>query len=147
MISDVQEIRQFFASIKREQREIEHLKLMIQEGDAMLLPQAIRYDKDKVQTTPSDKMSEIVAKVADMQKELGKSIYQLRKRQLQAENLIRKLDNANERELMRWYYLCYDDGKPYTFVMVAEKMGYSDRHVKRVHGSAILHLAEKRLAV
>lgn len=113
----------------------------------MLLPQAIRYDKDKVQTTPSDKMSEIVAKVADMQKELGKSIYQLRKRQLQAENLIRKLDNANERELMRWYYLCYDDGKPYTFVMVAEKMGYSDRHVKRVHGSAILHLAEKRLAV
>ena len=37
--------------------------------ESCLLPGAIRYDKDKVQTSPDDTMSKVISEIADLEKE------------------------------------------------------------------------------
>ena len=47
------------------------LKAKHDELESCLLPAAIRYDKDKVMTSPEDQMSKIVAEVNELEKEVN----------------------------------------------------------------------------
>lgn len=138
----VNEIKDFFRKIRKEQNEIAHLSAMIKSEELALLPKAIVYDKDKVQVSPDDKFSEVCAKISDMQEELGRSIVRLKEKQVQAELMIRKLEDPDEREVLRWYYLTLYDNRPLTWQQVAIRMNYYRRHVIRIHGNALQHLAE-----
>ena len=136
------DVKNMFREIRKEQKEIAHLAEMIKSEEIMLLPQGIRYDKDKVQTSPDDMISKNVSKIVDMQKTLEQSIFSLKQKHIDAEQLIRQLDNSDEREVMRWYYLTVEDNKPLTWEQVAIRMNFYKRHVLRLHGNAILHLSE-----
>lgn len=138
----VNEIKDFFRKIRKEQNEIAHLSAMIKSEELALLPKAIVYDKDKVQVSPEDRFSEVCAKISDMQEELGRSIVRLKEKQVQAELMIRKLEDPDEREVLRWYYLTLYDNRPLTWQQVAIRMNYYRRHVIRIHGNALQHLAE-----
>lgn len=138
----VNDIKDFFRKIRKEQNEIAHLSAMIKNEELALLPKAIVYDKDKVQVSPEDRFSEVCAKISDMQEELGRSIVRLKEKQVQAELMIRKLEDPDEREVLRWYYLTLYDNRPLTWQQVAIRMNYYRRHVIRIHGNALQHLAE-----
>lgn len=139
----VKEAKEFFRSIRTEQIEIRHLKEMLQETESGLLPQAIKYDKTKVQVYPDETMSRVFDKIAEYEQELGKSIALLIEKKIKAEQLIRELDDEREREVIRWYYLTVDDGYLLTWGQVAARMNYNERYVKQLHGNALLHLAKK----
>ena len=134
------EIKNFFRQIRKEQNEIAHLAMLIQQEETMLLPKAIVYDKDKVQVSPEDKFSDICARISDMQEELGESM--LKAKQMTAERMIRNLSDPDEREVMRWYYMTLYDNRPLTWQDVAIRMNYYRRHVIRIHGNALAHLVE-----
>lgn len=136
----VNEIKDFFRQIRREQSEINHLSRMIKQEEMLLLPKGIVYDKDKVRSSPEDKFSEICAKISDMQEELERSIFDLKTRQARAEKMIRLLEDPDEREVMRWYYMSTDNGRLLTWQDVAIRMNYYRRHVIRIHGNALIHL-------
>lgn len=136
------EIKNFFRQIRKEQNEIAHLAMLIQQEETMLLPKAIVYDKDKVQVSPEDKFSDICARISDMQEELGESIFKLKVKQMTAERMIRNLSDPDEREVMRWYYMTLYDNRPLTWQDVAIRMNYYRRHVIRIHGNALAHLVE-----
>ena len=136
------EVKTFFRQIRKERKEIQHLSEMIRQEESMLLPKAIVYDKDKVQASPDDKFSEICAKVSAMQEELGESIVRLKNKQMKAECMIRTLEDPDEREVMRWYYMSTDHGRLLTWQDVAIRMNYYRRHVIRIHGNALAHLVE-----
>ena len=138
----VNEIKDFFRKIRKEQNEIAHLSTMIKNEELALLPKAIVYDKDKVQVSPDDKFSEVCAKISDMQEELGMSIMRLKEKQIRAELMIRNLEDPDEREVLRWYYLTLYENRPLTWQQVAIRMNYYRRHVIRIHGNALQHLAE-----
>lgn len=138
----VNEIKDFFRKIRKEQNEIAHLSAMIKSEELALLPKAIVYDKDKVQVSPDDKFSEVCAKISDMQEELGMSIMRLKEKQIRAELMIRNLEDPDEREVLRWYYLTLYENRPLTWQQVAIRMNYYRRHVIRIHGNALQHLAE-----
>ena len=55
---------------------------------------------------------------------------------------LRKLEDPDEREVLRWYYLTLYDNRPLTWQQVAIRMNYYRRHVIRIHGNALQHLAE-----
>lgn len=137
------ELKDFLRAIRSEQHEIAHLREMVAELETELLPQAIRYDRDKVQVSPDEKFSKICAKIVDYEDELGKSIAILVGRKLYAEQLIKKLDNEKEREVLRLYYLTTENGLSLTWNQVAIRMNYFERHVKRIHGNALANLARK----
>ena len=139
----VKEIKQFFRDIRKEQEEIQQLKHLIQEKEMVLLPRAISYDRDRVQISPDDLFSKTCAAMSDLEMELGRSIMILAKKQAQAEQMIRKLDDPNERKVLRYYYMTLIDGQLPTWVQVGIRMNYFEVYVKKLHGNALIHLSEK----
>ena len=140
---NTKEVKEFLRSIRHEQQEILHLQEMIDAAELELLPQAIRYDKDKVQVSPEERFSKVCAAVADYQEELGREIVKLLKKQMRAAEMIMGLDDEKERMVLRLYYLTTDHGQPLTWGQVAIRMNYFERHVKRIHGNALAHLVSK----
>lgn len=139
----VQDIKEFYKRIRREQTEIQQLKNLIHEKELTLLPRAIVYDHDKVQVSPEDRFSEACAALCELENELSKSIFLLSKNQILAESYIRELEDANERKVMRYYYLTLIDGELPTWQQVAIRMNYYERHIMRLHGEALQHIAKK----
>lgn len=138
----VQEIKQFFKDIRKEQAEIQELKNLIQEKELELMPRAIRYDGIKVQVSPDDITSRICAAISDLEMELGKQIVILAKHQAQAERWIAKLEDSNERRVMRYYYLTTIEGQLPSWNQVAIRMNYYESYVKKLHGRALVNLAK-----
>ena len=138
----VQDIKQFFKDIRKEQAEIQELKNLIQQKELELLPRAIRYDGIKVQVSPDDITSRVCAAISDLEMELGKQIIVLAKHQAQAENLIAKLEDSNERRVMRYYYLTTIEGQLPSWNQVAIHMNYYESYVKKLHGKALVNLAK-----
>ena len=138
---NVKDIKQFFKDIRKEQAEIQELKNLIQEKELELLPRGISYDGVKVQVSPDDITSRICAAISDLEMELGRQIMILAKHQLQAENLIKNLDDPNERRVMRFYYLTTIEGQLPSWNQVAIRMNYYESYVKKLHGKALVNLA------
>ena len=144
----VSEAKDFFRQVRKEQAEIRHLQEMIKDIEATFLPQAIRYDKDRVQQTPKDTMMERAAIVADYQKQLNESLYTFMNRSKKAEQLIMSLENTDERDVMRLYYMetmLVSDTKKrihYTWEDVASEKSMDKRWVLRLHGRALFNLTK-----
>ena len=137
------ELRAWFKQVRKERYEIEHLKELINTAKTGLLPSGIRYDRDKIQTSPDDTMSKVMAKAVDMQRELENSISELQERHIRTEQLITRLDNSDEREVLRYYYLDSNNGVPLTWEQVAIRMNFTVRHVHRIHDRALIDLVQK----
>ena len=119
----VGEIKEIFKQVRKAQIEIRHILRLIEREELTLLPKAIRYDRDKVQVSPDDILARSAAEIADMKEELGKSFYMLRCKMGYAESLIAKLDDTDEREVLRYYYLDNNaSGGLMTWAEVAEIM-------------------------
>lgn len=61
---------EYLGTVRSIERKIRRLTLQRDELQACLLPAAIVYDKDVVQTSPEDKLSEIAAAVVDLDREI-----------------------------------------------------------------------------
>lgn len=136
------EVKEYFRQIRKEQSEIMHLIEMSRREELSLLPKGISYDSDKVQSSPEDTLCTKASKIADLQKEIDKSIVRLKEKRAKAESYIGRLESSNEREVMRWYYIDNDFGKLLSWQQVAEKMGYTEKYVLKVHGTALLSLSK-----
>lgn len=138
------EIKDYFRQIRREQFEIIHLTEMIKSEEQSLLPSAIRYDREKVQTSPEDVLSKSVAKITELEREYAESLVTLKSNKANAEAMLKDLDNPDEREVMRWYYMSFNGRHPFTWDDVAVRMAYTKRWILKLHGNAIMHLSEKK---
>ncbi len=139
----VNEAKEYFRQIRKEQLEIIHLGKMIEREELTLLPKAIRYDTDKVQLSPDDILARSAAEIADMKEELQRSIVVLKEKKAKAESVLMNLDNSDEREVMRWYYMDSDGSRLLKWEDVAEKMNYNKRWVLKIHGRALSNLIKK----
>ena len=115
----VSDVKDFFREIRKEQSEIYHLEKMIHELELSLLPKGIAYDRDRVQSSPRDNMSEVAAKAAGYSKELNKTLSKLIDRKKKAEKLLSRLDNPDERTILRIYYMETNNGFLYRWDDVA----------------------------
>lgn len=137
------ELKEWFRQVRKERYEIEHLKELIKSAEMGLLPSGIRYDRDRVQTSPSDTMSTVLSKAMDMENELKKSLANLQERHIEVEKLIQTLKNSDEREVLRYYYLDTINGRPLTWEQVAIRVNFQVRQVHRIHERAMAALAER----
>ena len=137
----IADAKEYFRQIRKEQNEIRVLQNNIHSKELSLLPSGIRYDKDKVQVSGTgDVIVEKAAVIAEYRKELDESTVRLLERKAEAERLLRTLKDADEREVMRYYYMRPEDGYLLTWEQVAIRMNYYKRHVLRIHGNALAHL-------
>jgi len=100
------------------------LKAKHDELETCLLPSAIRYDKDKVQTSPEDPMAKIVSEIADLERRMGEIQYAKSVRIHEISRVINALESKEERTALTMRYI---NRKSVTDI--AEAMGYSERRI------------------
>lgn len=130
-------VKQFLYSVRDEQKEIEELTDRIYEMRMSLLPSGIRYDTDKVQTSPEDKLSECEAKIADYSMLLGQKKEALIQRRQQAQGMIDLLEDSRERQVLDIYFLSV---KRLSMEDVSAMIGYSRKQTFRIYKSALQNL-------
>lgn len=142
----VQEIKEMFRQIRKVHKEINHLTQMIAAEEASLLPKAIQYNKERIQISFDDKLSTYIVDIVGLKERLGESIYKLKRDMSRAEYLISLLEDSDEREVMRYYYLDKKNNMPYKWEEVAVAMGFEERTIYRIHGNALKHISEKLIS-
>lgn len=101
------------------------LKAKHDELELCLLPSAIRYDRDKVQTSPEDPMAKIVGELNSLEIKMAQIQYDKAQRIEEIYKAINSLDSNEERTALTMRYI---NRKPVT--EIADAMGYS---IKRIY--------------
>lgn len=98
---------------------------------------AITYDKDRVQTSVTNRTEEIIAKLADVQEEYAQAIADYHAAADRREHQISQLSNPVEARVLS---LKYCVGKSWDDI--ADAIGYTYRHTTRIHGEALQSFGE-----
>lgn len=118
------------AKIKNTQAKIEDL-------NTMMLPGAIRYDKDKVQTSPSDPMLKYAERLTELEEELKKLQERYLKEQKDITDMIEKVPDPNEQTVLINRYI-----NGMYFEDIAKNIPASISTVYRWHRLGMNHLEE-----
>jgi len=119
-------IKSFLRACRDEQGEINILLRKREQLYSSLLPAGIRYDGDRVQTTPEDRMLERMPEIAELDKKISQQIRKLARRKAKAMGMINKLQDSKQRQVLTLYYL---DNRRLSWEKVAAEMGYSRERV------------------
>ena len=134
---DLNETYDFLMQIRRKEIIIRRKETQRDELRACLLPGAVRYDRDKVQSTPTDKMSDVMARVD----ELDREIEQLRREKasliIEIGDAIEKLEDDNEKTVLTEFYIAR---APMT--QAADAINYSVRRAYDFRKRGVIHLRE-----
>lgn len=124
----------FFKTVRAERADIETLQLRIKELQMSLLPRGIRYDTDKVQTSPSDQMLEVAAKLDALERKMQTKLVKLNNDMVKAMTIVQAMPTPEYRQLLTLRYLTGH----LSWDQIAEVMGYSVDHVRGyLHKNAI----------
>lgn len=93
---------------------------------------AIRYDTDKVQTSPSNRMEELIPKLIKLEESYTSALVHYRTEMLKRISLIATLPNQLHVTVLT---LRYVEGKRWE--EIALETDYSFRHITRIHGDAL----------
>ncbi len=129
----------FLKKIRAEKLELRHLEEQRATLRESLLPAAIQYDRDKVQTSPSDHMLEVAANLSDIDERMVAQISKLTSHVKLAYEIIMEIQTPEYRQLLELRYLSDNNKRaPKQWYEVADELGYSLDHVKgKLHGNAI----------
>ncbi len=95
---------------------------------------ATDYTKERVQSSPSDRMAAVVAKAADMQAELEGDIDRLIELQKEIVDVINTVSNTKYRDLLIMRYI-----EGLKWEEISEQFHFKDaRQIYRLHGYALL---------
>lgn len=133
-------MQKFFKRIRNERSDVETLQMRIKELQLSLLPSGIRYDTDKVQTSPSDKMIEVAAKVDALERQMQKKLTALNADMIKAIAIVQSMPTPEYRQLLTLRYLT---GSRTSWKQISEIMGYSEQHVKQyMHDAALIEASK-----
>lgn len=96
---------------------------------------AIRYDKDKVQTSPEDVLGKNMAKLDEMRRDLDKERAKVPKALETVTSLINTVEDDNGKTVLYHRYI-----KRIHFEQIADIMGYGVDNIYRLHRMAIREL-------
>lgn len=123
--------KEYLLQLSELEHEIQQLQWDMNEIRHRLGLQGLRYDSDRVQVSAGDPMAAAFAKLDKMEREQTAKIIALKARREVIHGQIRKIPEPYSRLLVLRYIRCL------RFDKVADEMGYSYSHAKRMHGEAL----------
>lgn len=120
--------------VRDEQKEINIIREQIAQAELALLPSAIRYDQDKVQSSPSDPMIRMAEKVERYEGQLRKHLDRIMTRRQRAFVLVRRVKDPMQRQVLELFFL---DERRLSMAQVAETIGYTERQTYRIYKDAL----------
>lgn len=134
----IKETYKYLEAVKKIDNEIRKQTMKHDALQSCLLPKAINYDKDSVQVSPEDKMSEIASEVLDIEKKL-RSLVEKKARLIgEISDMIELLDNSAEQVILYGFYI-----GGLTIPALADAAHYSERSVYRLKRRGVKKLSEK----
>ena len=97
--------REYLSDLRRQQRELINLLLLAKRLRYDLLPSAIVYDRDQVQTSPSDVFTEKMIAVCSILDKIDTYTKEVECNRYEALNLINRIDNPKYRSVLTLYYV------------------------------------------
>lgn len=125
------EVRVIESLIRRKLLEAEAIRLS-------LLPRAIRYDTDQVQTSPRDPVIEVFEKLDEINAEVDRLAEEKREAMLRTMRLIDSVDGALEREVLTAFYVREDSARK-----IAKQLNYSVFSIYKIIDRAIERMEEE----
>ena len=83
---------------------------------------AIRYDKDRVQTSPQDYLAMAMDDIVKIENQIKTEQDEIEKIRAEAYTIVRRMKNVDHRTVLEWYYL-----NGVSMVNTAFQMGLSER--------------------
>lgn len=133
----VTEAYAFLNSIRHIEAEIIKLQIRHDELQSCLLPKAITYDKDSVQTSPEDPMLRIASDVVDLERQIQQLKTTKAKRVVEVSGAINQLTDDNEQIILLGFYVGRLPARK-----IAELTHYSLSGVFKARRRAVVHLSE-----
>ena len=112
------------------------LRRHIEELRYSLLPSGIRYDKDKVQTSPEDSTLNTFAQLDEIEGELRQIVVKLYSARVAITNKALILPPKERQVILRYYVDCW------TIARVSDELKVTDRHVFRLRENAVSMLCK-----
>lgn len=134
----ISETYDFLNSIRHIEAEIIKTQLQHDELESCLLPKAITYDGDHVQTSPTDPMLTIASQVIDLEKRIRKLKAEKARHIVEVNKAVALLDNEAEQMILLGFYVGRLPAKK-----VAALVHYSTSAVYKLKYRAVKHLSEK----
>ena len=133
--SKVEEAEYKLEAVQRLMDKIQHKEELKEQLKSSLMGGAIRYDKDPVQGgIASDKLSDIMSEVVDMEKDIAAMISRMQKIRARELKKIDKLPDQNERIVLKRMYLDLED-----IWTVKEHLGFHVHSVYRIRKRGLLN--------
>ena len=130
-------VRAFLQQARMKDSAIKRKQLQIRELESCLLPGAIRYDVDRVQSSPSDPMSRIMAEIDDLEHQIEQLKIEKAEAVTEVSRMIDKLEDETEKTVLADYFI---GRAPMT--EVADIIGYGVRQTFRIRKRGIENMAE-----
>lgn len=124
--------KEYLLQIRAYEIRIRQIETEIRRNEVALLPGAIRYDRDRVQTTPEDKFAEIMASVGDLILEQRRKVAELARLRDRIIDEISQVKGIGRSQVL---YMRYVAGMRYEAIAYA--LNYSVDHVKRLHSRGL----------
>ena len=134
---DLQSTFDYLMQIRKKEYAIKRKQLRCEELRSCLGPRAIQYDRDWVQTSPVDKVSEIICKVADLEDQIEQLQEEKALLIIEIGDAIEQLEDDNEKTVLAEFYI----GRV-PMAQVAEIINYSVRRTYYFRKQGVLHLGE-----
>lgn len=126
------EAYKFLGQVRGCDNRIKQLSRTIEALRYSLLPGAIRYDTDRVQTTPTNKTEELFARIDELETELAAEKDKQITAILTVEGAIRRMPECKEKVVLLQFYI----GR-ISIQDIADGMGITVRHCYRMRRNAI----------
>ena len=131
-MSELQDTYDFLLGPRRIADAIWRKDLRRQELRSCLLPSGIAYDGDRVQTSPEDRMADVLAKVAEIDAEIEQLRREKAKAVMRVSEMIEALEDEGQRQLMSALYIAR-----MSMTEAAAYVSYSRRQAYRIRREAI----------
>ena len=134
---DLNETYDFLMQIRRKEIIIRRKEMQRDELRACLLPGAVRYDKDRVQSSPTDTMADALARVDELDHEIEQLRHEKAQLILEISNAIERLEDDTEKVVLTELYIARAP-----MSQVADTIHYSIRLAYYYRKSGVEHLVE-----
>lgn len=134
---DLQSTFDYLMQIRKKEYAIKRKQLKCEELRSCLGARAIQYDRDRVQTSPVDKVSEIICKVADLEDQIEQLQEEKATLVIEISDAIEKLEDDNEKTVLAEFYIAR---APMT--QAADAINYSVRRAYDFRKRGVIHLGE-----
>lgn len=116
--------------LRRKTQELETLR-------ASLIPGAVRYDADKVQTTPGDRLADAMAELVELEEEIAQLQIEKGLAVLRIGKVLDQIEDKHA-EILLAFYACRKPAKE-----IAERLHYSISYIYELIGDGLSMIADK----